>query len=102
MLVICVIVGLLLTLVVKLVVYTTFFADPKNDPIRDSKSVVWSEPWVLWSVAPLMATKEDTQVTPKNTWMPLNKIQNIKMALTVLIKLHKQIRKKSHKKKAVR
>ncbi len=31
---------LLLTLVVKIVVYTTFFADPKNYPIRDSKSVV--------------------------------------------------------------
>ncbi len=28
---------LLLTLVVKLIVDTLFFADPKNDPIRDSK-----------------------------------------------------------------
>ncbi len=45
MLAICVIVlVLLLTLVVKLVVYTTFFADLKNDPIRDSKSIVCFEP----------------------------------------------------------
>ncbi len=41
MLVICVtVLVLLLTLVVKLIVYTLFFADLKNDPIRDSKSVV--------------------------------------------------------------
>ncbi len=27
-----------------------FFAGPKNDLIHDSK-VIWSEPWILWSVA---------------------------------------------------
>lgn len=31
-----------------------FFANQKNDPICGSETVIWSEPWYLWSVEPLI------------------------------------------------
>ncbi len=35
---------------------TFFLLIWKNDPICDSKSGIWSNPWVVWSVAPLVNT----------------------------------------------
>ncbi len=48
MLVICVIVRFITDFSIKPSSLLTFFL-----PVRDSKFVMWSEPWVLWSVAPL-------------------------------------------------
>ncbi len=37
-------------------VFSSFLADPKNKQIRNSKTIIWSEPWDLWSVEPLINT----------------------------------------------
>jgi len=36
------------------VYFKHFFGWSKNDPIHDSKTIIWSEQWVMWSVVPLV------------------------------------------------
>ncbi len=43
------------------------FPDPKNDLICDSKNVIWSELWVLWSVAPITPMDIAITITRINT-----------------------------------